>query len=293
MIRYVDRKSKAVCSEKIYGEKALRILYGRGPISLALCFLISYFPFVSRLYGYLMKRPSSRKKIEPFIREYGIDTTEFATHQFDSFNDFFIRKLKSNCRPIVAQGLAMPADGRYLVYPKFNRFFVKGQEFCLKELLRDGAYGRRFEEGSMAIARLCPIDYHRFHFPCAGLALEPRLINGHLYSVNPIALRKRIAILSENKRVITEIESDRFGTVLFIEVGATSVGSIRQTFAPKTHVEKGQEKGYFEFGGSCIILLFEKNRIRFDADLIENTERGLETYARYGESLGSAEQIGH
>jgi phosphatidylserine decarboxylase len=142
----------------------------------------------------------------------------------------------------------------------------------------------------MVIARLCPVDYHRFHFPCDGLADTPQLINGPLYSVNPIALQRRFAILSENKRVITEIESELFGTVLFVEIGATAVGTIKQTFRPNQVVYKGQEKGYFEFGGSCIVLLFEENRIVFDADLVANTKQGFETLVKFGESLGTVKK---
>jgi phosphatidylserine decarboxylase len=290
MIEYIDRKTGAVCAEKVYGEKYLSLLYGRGPFSNILSWtllpLVARFSWPSWFYGWRMKRPSSRAKIAPFIEEYGIDTSEFQTTEFASFNDFFIRKLRPECRPI-AKGIALPADGRYLVYPKFDRFFVKGQEFSLGSFLQNGAYGRRFEEGSMVIARLCPTDYHRFHFPCDGVALKPHLINGVLYSVNPLALKKRISILSENKRVVTEIESKEFGTILYVEIGATSVGSIRQTFRPNQAVKKGDEKGYFEFGGSCIVLLFEKGRVKFDPDLVENTHRGYETLCRFGESLGT------
>ncbi len=101
-----------------------------------------------------------------------------------------------------------------------------------------------------------------------------------------MALRKRLAILAENKRMITEIETERFGTILYVEIGATSVGAIRQTYTPETPVKKGDEKGYFEFGGSCIVLLFERDKLRFDADLIKNTEQGFETRANFGDSLG-------
>jgi phosphatidylserine decarboxylase len=174
------------------------------------------------------------------------------------------------------------------VYPKFEQFSIKGQSFDLAAFLDDTAYAHRFNTGSMVIARLCPTDYHRFHFPCDGRADTPRLINGPLYSVSPLALRRRLSILSENKRVITEIESEQFGTVLYVEIGATAVGTIRQTFRPDSAVQKGQEKGFFQFGGSCIVLLFEENRIAFDADLVANTEKGFETLANFGESLGTA-----
>src|SRR3989344_2992740 len=259
-ITYIDRKTGQTAIERVYGGPFLSLLYGD---------------------GFLQKRKSSAKKIAPFIQAYGIDASEFADSGFDSFNDFFIRKLKPERRPIAQDPkiVVLPADGRYLVFNQFDRFFIKGQEFSLLEFLKDPPMARRFQEGSMAIARLCPSDYHRFHFPCDGIPAKPRLINGLLYSVNPIALKKNVSILSENKRMITEIETDHFGTVLYIEIGATSVGSIRQTYTPDLKVKKGDEKGYFEFGGSCIALLFEKGRVTFDADLTANTQKGIETKA--------------
>jgi len=290
-ILYIDRKSGKKCLEKVYGQKALSLLYGDSFLSKCLSPIlvqfISKFPLISILYGFFQKTKSSAKKVAPFIKEYEIDSSEFVEKKFSSFNDFFIRKLKGETRPIDCdpETFVMPADGRYLVYPKFNDFVVKGKEFSIRQFLDSSELASRYADGSMAIIRLCPIDYHRFHFPCDGRASKARLINGFLYSVNPIALAKRISILSENKRMITEIQTERSGTVLYIEIGATSVGSIHQTYTPESNISKGQEKGYFEFGGSCIVLLFEKNRIAFDNDLITNTQNGLETRANFGQSL--------
>ncbi len=293
-INYIERTTGEKRVEKIYGHKALSILYGdgflKGLFSKLVLPILAYFPFFSKAYGYLQKRQGSKKKIQPFIEAYEVDASEFLEWDFQSFNDFFIRKLKPSARPIVQdpQILTLPADGRYLVYPSFRQFVVKGKEFSLFDFLRNQADANRFSDGSMAIVRLCPSDYHRFHFPCDGLPGEAYLINGALFSVNPMALRKRISILAENKRMITEIETELFGTLLYIEIGATAVGTIRQTFTPHQKIRKGEEKGYFEFGGSCIVLLFEKGRITFDADLIRNTEQGLETRAYFGGSLGFA-----
>jgi len=292
MIQYIERKTGRVCIEKVFGEKTLGLLYGDGLFSKI--FYYTLLPFlahsalVSRFYGYLQKLPSSRSKIEPFIQAYGIDQSEFAAAEFRSFNDFFTRKLKAECRPIDQdpRRAVLPADGRYLAYHVFDRFFVKGQEFSLESFLQDPVLSRRFANGSMLIARLCPVDYHRFHFPCDGVAPSAKLINGPLYSVNPIAIQKRVAILSENKRMVTEIDTKAFGTMLYVEIGATSVGTIRQTYQAGTPVHKGQEKGYFEFGGSCIVLLFEKGRIAFDPDLVLNTKKGYETLCHFGESMG-------
>jgi phosphatidylserine decarboxylase len=146
----------------------------------------------------------------------------------------------------------------------------------------------RYEGGSMILSRLCPVDYHRFHFPCPGVPGPPSFINGWLYSVNPIALITRPSIFWENKRVVTAIESPALGQVQFVEIGATMVGSIRQTYTPGATVAKGDEKGYFAFGGSSVAVLFEKGRIEFDADLVKNTAAGIETYARVGERMAQA-----
>jgi phosphatidylserine decarboxylase len=210
---------------------------------------------------------------------------------FNSFNDFFIRKLKPEARPIAEGDLIsiLPADARYLFYQDLSQldgFLVKGQRFCLKELLQDEALAGRYEGGSMVLARLCPTDYHRFHFPVDCIPGEPKLINGYLYSVNPIALKQNIDIFTMNKRVVTELETQHFGTIQFIEVGATNVGSINQTFTPHSPCYKGSEKGYFSFGASSLVLLFEPGCIVFDNDLIEATLHNIEMLGLMGQSMG-------
>ena len=135
------------------------------------------------------------------------------------------------------------------------------------------------------MARLCPTDYHRFHFPFSCHASSVKVINGFLYSVNPLALSKNIEIFTENTRVISTLTSEIFGEVIFIEVGATNVGSIHQTYREGT-VQKGEEKGYFSFGGSSLILLFEEGRIVFDQDLIEAGKTGVEIKCLMGQPMG-------
>ncbi len=151
---------------------------------------------------------------------------------------------------------------------------------------------QKFAGGAMLISRLCPSDYHRFHFPVGGTPGETWLLNGWLYSVSPIALRRNLRYLVENKRMLTLIESPEFGTVAQIEVGATNVGTIRQFFEAGRPVQKGEEKGLFAFGGSCVITLFERGRITFDADLVESSARHIEVYARMGDRLGRAAAAG-
>jgi len=165
---------------------------------------------------------------------------------------------------------------------------VKGKRFSLKSLLQDDELAERYAEGAMAMARLCPVDYHRFHFPCECVPGKPRLINGLLYSVNPIALKRNIEYLSQNKRMITELETENFGKILYMEVGATYVGSIHQTYTPGKACAKGEEKGYFAFGGSCLLVLFEPNKIAFDQDLIDFSAKRMEVRGLLGQSLGRA-----
>lgn len=296
-IVYLDRKTKKEHREKVYGRFFLELLYGKNPLyrslSLLLLPLFSQIPLFSRLYGNFQKSKLSKRKVKPFIASYGVDASEFLddVDSFASFNDFFIRRLKPTCRPIDAKKdvVVLPADARYLVFPNIDQadgFWIKGKKFCLRSLLQNDELAARYTHGSMAIARLCPVDYHRFHFPCDCTPGKTQLINGPLYSVNPIALKRTIEILSENKRVITELRTEHCGTILYIEVGATYVGSIQQTYAPEGNYAKGDEKGYFEFGGSCLILLFEPGKIAFDQDLIETSAKNMEVRGFLGQSLG-------
>ena len=293
-IRYIDRRDGEVKTEVIYGERSLRWAYGNPLGRLAQWLLVRRW-IVSAWYGRKMNGVSSRVRIKPFIEQYGLDENEFAkpVDEYNSFNEFFHRKLKPSARPVdpAPDSVVFPADGRHLAFADITgetNFFIKGQSCDLERFLGDAGLAKRYDGGPMLLSRLCPVDYHRFHFPCAGEAGIPRFINGWLYSVNPIALITRPSIFWENKRVVTQIESPALCQVLFVEIGATMVGSIRQTYMPGETVAKGEEKGYFAFGGSSVAVLFEKGRIEFAADLLKNTAAGIETYARVGERMGQA-----
>ncbi len=292
-IVYYDRYQKALCQEKVYGDKSLRWTYGTTAGKVALHLLVKRVLF-SCWYGWWMDRASTKKKIEPFIKEYGLDADEFvcSPQDFKNFNEFFYRKLKPEARPIDSQAssIVFPADGRHLCVPDLSQsdgLFVKGEMFDLKTLVGDPDLASRYEKGSLLLSRLCPTDYHRFHFPIAGVPGPPRLLNGPLFSVNPIALCQNIQILATNKRMLTELKTDTCGTVLLLEIGATCVGGIRQTYESGKAVSKGGEKGYFRFGGSSTMVIFEPGRIAFDEDLVEHSRNHRELYARIGDSMGA------
>lgn len=288
----IDRKTGKKIEEKVFGGSALQTLYGT-LYGKPLAHLISRISLVSSAYGFWQNLSITKKNIAPFIKEYGVDTTEFRlpVNEFRSFNDFFIRKLKPEARPIDLDKdtAVIPADGRYRFFQNIaevDGFVVKGEKFNLSTLLDNEEQSQRYANGTMVMARLCPTDYHRFHFPVDCVPSVPRRINGYLYSVNPIAIKQNIHIFSKNKRMITELDSSKFGKVLFIDVGATNVGTINQTFEPNFPYLKGDEKGYFSFGGSALILLFEPNRILLDPDLTKQS--AFELYCKMGTRMGIA-----
>lgn len=288
MIRFIDRNSGQIREEKVFGEKAIAFITKEGWWHRFFLVLVAKLPLFSALYGLWQKAPWTKSKIKNFIDSYQVDHSEFEKRvdEFASFNDFFIRKLKVEARPIAASDAVIPADGRYRFFENFSQapgIVVKGQKFSLETLLQDEELADRYREGSVVLGRLCPVDYHRFHFPCDGIPASSKLINGYWFSVNPAALKKNIHILSQNKRVYCLLETERLGTVLLMEVGATNVGSIIQTYEPGRPACRGDEKGYFSFGASALVILFEPGVIKFSDDLLGHD---LEVYCRMGESLG-------
>ena len=293
-IRFYNRYTQSTETEQVYGEKWLRWTYETALGRFSAWALLKRAVF-SHWYGWRMDRAVSAQKVLPFIASYDLDVDEFAKSplEFKTFNEFFYRALKKEARPIAAgdDTAVFAADGRHLVFPDVDAaggFYVKGAKFTFADLFGDEALAREFAGGAMVISRLCPVDYHRFHFPVAGVPAEPRLINGYLYSVSPIALRRNVGYLVQNKRALTLIDGTRFGRVAMFEVGATCVGTIKNLFAAGSPAAKAAEKGFFTFGGSCVITVFAKGRIRFDDDVVAQSARQIETYARMGDRLGVA-----
>lgn len=296
-IRFYNRYSGAIEDEAIYGEAWIRRAY-ENPVGRWVVFALVKRALFSRWYGWRMDRPSSRQRVQPFVERYNLRLAEFAErlNAFRSFNEFFYRRLKPEARPIDAdsRSVVFPADGRHLGfenYSKIDGIFAKGEVFSLAELLQDEALAERFHQGVLVISRLCPVDYHRFHFPFGGVPGPARLIPGALYSVNPIALRQDIRILVRNRRWVTNMESPGLGSWLMVEVGATNVGSSVSTFRPGQAVRKGEEKGYFRFGGSLTMCLFAKGTVRLESDLLEWSPRGMEVFARVGDRLGMLSSV--
>lgn len=232
--------------------------------------------------------PSSATAIPGFIHFHQLDMTEvlLPTCDFKNFNEFFFRKLKPDARPCFAPDrpeiITSPADCRTVVFNRLEdaqKIWVKGREFSIERLLGD-AYAedvKRYQNGSLGIFRLAPQDYHRFHIPVDGIMGEPKLIDGEYYTVNPMAIRSALDVYGENIRVLVPIESERHGRVMVVCVGAMMVGSTVITRKEGEHVKRAEELGYFKFGGSTILLLFEPGAMLYDGDLVDNSKGALET----------------
>ncbi len=289
MIIVYNRETKTYETEQVAGNTYLKWTYS-SPVGMKLLELIVKKKLFSKLYGFFCDSKISRKKIPSFVSEFGIDLSlcEKKLEQFESFNDFFTRKLT---RPIdrALGSLISPGDGKLVAYDNIdlNKLVqIKGYTYSFSKLIDDPSIASKFSEGTCLILRLNPTDYHRFNFIDNGVCEETKKIKGDYYSVNPIALKAVTELFCKNKREWSIFHSDNFGDVLCVEVGATFVGSIIQTYSPRKIVKKGDEKGYFKFGGSTTLLFFEKGKVSIDEDIIAQTNKGHETSVVMGEKIG-------
>ena len=281
MIIY-DRKTKETMQEKVYEDRAMRFLYNT--TIGGLCVLFLRLPVVSKIYGLFQKSRRSKANINKFIHDYNIDMSGFG-HDFKSFNDFIIRKRPRAEFSTERSFLIAPADSCVLAYTVTNdgKFSIKGKTYALAKFLKDKKLAQDYDGGAFLIFRLRVYDYHRFCFIDDGVILSHKRAGGFLDSVN-MSATGRFA-LSSNRREISILRTVNFDDVVFAEVGAMLVGRIVQTRG-KTDFNKGDEKGYFEFGGSSIVLLLKKDIVKIDGDILAYSAKGIETKVSLGERIG-------
>lgn len=247
--------------------------------------------------------PMSRRDILSFIKfhKLNMDEVRLPLSEFRTFNEFFYRELKAGSRPCAEperpEVAVSPADSRAVCYDTVSdatQFWVKGRGFTVRRLLGDSipemVAQSYVDDGAMGIFRLAPQDYHRFHSPVDGVVGEPVVYAGQYYTVNPMAIRSMLDVFGENVRVVVPIQSDCHGLVMVVCVGAMMVGSTVITATPGERIARTDELGYFKFGGSTVIVLFERGRLAFDSDLVENSKSAIETLVRVGHSIGTAKQ---
>lgn len=257
--------------------------------------------------GVKFDSPLLQKDIQSFINFHKLDMTDCLLSdpkQFATFNDFFYRKLKPDARPVEAkenENIAVsPADCRCITYTTVDeatQLWIKGRNFSLAKLFNGNFNNLEntdlYKAGNccVGIFRLAPQDYHRFHSPVKGVIGPIKYIEGEYYTVNPMAIRSDLDVYGENVRVLIPIETEKFGTMVLVAVGAMMVGSTVLTVKEGQQVERGQEVGYFKFGGSTVLLLFQKDKFVFDSDLVNNSKQCVETLVRVGQSIGHTPDV--
>lgn len=292
MIKIYNRLTKKYDVENVAGENYIKWCY-ESPIGKGITELFIKKKLFSKLYGVYCDTKFSKNKVSSFIQNFDIDMSlaKKSEKDYNNFNDFFIRELTPNARPIKMDKnvLVSPGDGRLLAFDNIsisNLVQVKGIHYSLSELIGDDKIASEYEGGTCLILRLCPTDYHRFHFVDWGSAEKTNFINGNYYSVNPTALERIPKLYCQNKREWSIFHSENFGDIIHVEVGATCVGSIIQSYLPNTPVTKGSEKGYFKFGGSTTILFLKAKTVTIDEDILLQSSLGFESKVNMGESIG-------
>lgn len=268
-------------------EKFLGKLYGTTAGRAALKLLVR--PSVSKVGGWLLSKKISCAVIKPFIKKAGIHMEDYERRRFTSYNDFFTRKIRPESRPIDREPshFISPCDGRLTVHTVTSEaaFYVKNTKYTLKSLTRSEKIPQRYIGGQLLIFRMTMDDYHRYAYADSGYIGKSKKIPGFFHTVKPAA-NDYCSVYKENQRDISLLDSENFGTLLLVEVGALLIGKIVH-YEENKKVTRGAEMGRFEFGGSTIIICAEKERLKIDEDILQNSEQNIETKVQYGMKIGT------
>ena len=279
-MKIVDRKTKEERTLQYSG--SVIFLYtsfiGRGLLKIVTC------PFVSKLVGKYMNSRLSKRRIKKTIKANNIDMNLYEKKDYNSFNDFFTRRKKELNFDTKKDDFVSPCDSKVLAIKinKDSTFDVKGSRYDLKTIINEDLTNK-YDNGYALIFRLEVTDYHRYHFIDDGTLDEYKFIKGKLNTVQPIAYNKKI--FHTNSREYTTLHTKNFGDIIEVDVGALCVGKISNNKEIKEY-KKGDEKGYFEFGGSTIILFVKDKKVIIDKDILDNSRIFKETTVSCGEKIG-------
>ncbi len=285
-MQYYDRKKQEIVEEIEYQKKLLEFLYHTKPGRLLLKLFVAR-PWFSNLRALYQRSRWSKKDIKPFVEKHHIDTVKWDLSEFCSFNDFFIRKDLDI--PIIEdkESLIAIADAKLMTYHVSNNlmFIIKNTVYSVEDILGSAEKAECFEGGTCLVYRLAVNDYHRYHYLDNGSLISAKKINGELHTVRPIS--EEYKVFTRNTRVVNMLKTENFGTVAQVEVGALLVGKIvnhkKKTF------RKNEEKGYFEFGGSTIVVFIEKD-VELDEDIKKMNASGIEVQVTIGSKIGKVKE---
>lgn len=263
---------------------AIRFLYGTRIGRLLLKPLIR--PSFSKLMYRYLNSPLSKWLAEDYIKKYDIRTDMFEQQEYASFNSFFTRKKKNLSADMTPNRIISPCDGYLSAYRISQELVlkVKNTRYSIESLLRDKELAERYYGGLCLVFRLAPYNYHRYIHIADGSVIKSKKINGVLHCVRPIACEK-YPVYTENCREYSVVKTDDLGVIVQMEIGALLVGRINNDNSSE-YVLKGFEKGYFEAGGSTVILLFERNRASVFENIRKASAFGRETEVRIGQQIG-------
>lgn len=278
---YIDKDQNIINGETAQ-DRLLRRIYSSRVLRL---FIKPFtYPGFSKAAGKFLDSPLSKFLIKPFIKSNNIDMRDYKADGYRSFNGFFTRKINPGARKIDDAKIISPSDGKVSAYKidASSVFEIKNSKYCVASLLRSRKLAEKFMGGTAVVIRLCVDDYHRYCYALSGTKGEDRKISGFLHTVNPAAF-DAVSVFCENSREYCVIKSDETLAVQ-MEVGALMVGKITNLTSCPAKVTKGEEKGYFEFGGSTIVLLLQEG-VEIRGEFLENTRLGLETLVSLGDPL--------
>ncbi len=269
-------------------DRMLKKLYGNAFGRLLLKPLTR--PFISKVAGSFLSTKFSCRLIKSFIQKNNIDMSLYEKVEYRSYNDFFCRRIKAEVRPIdfSPKSLISPCDSKLTVLriTDATRFVIKQTEYSVASLLQNEALAQEYKNGYALIFRLSVDDYHRYCYIDDAEKEKTVTIRGKLHTVNPIA-NDYFPIYKENTRTYSVLHSKNFGDIVMMEVGALLVGKIVNHHNDTQKVQRGQEKGYFQFGGSTVVVLLKENAVNIDEDILKNSAQDYETVVKFGEKIGT------
>ena len=285
MIQVYDRKSKECYVEKEFGKGLLEFLYGN-PVGRIILKTFIINKFYSKIKGMRERSKGSRKKIAEFIKEYDIDMTRYEEKEYKSFDEFFTRRLRKTYRELDCKkkDFISPADAKLQVYKIDNRLRlkIKGTDYNLEELLKNDKITNNYRNGYCLVYRLSVDDYHRYCHIDDGELVYDKVIKGKLHTVRPISSRYKV--FKENQREYMILNTENLGEMIYMEVGAMQIGKINNH--DLSEFKKGQEKGYFSYGASTIVIIVQNNKVKIDDDILKMNKKNIEVKVKYGERIG-------
>lgn len=276
----VERKTKK--EYKCEESKILKFLYNNFIGRVILKLLIN--KLVANVVAAFMNSSLSNFMKNRKIKKYNIDMTLFEDKKYNSYNAFFTRKFKVINKNVDKKYFISPCESKLMILDvkKDTEFKVKGSTYSLNSIIND-KISKEYVGGYALIFRLDVNNYHRYCYIDNGKRTKYKHIEGLLHTVQPLVYDK-VKVFHQNSREWCVLKTENFGDVIQVEVGALNVGKINN-HKEKTF-SKLDEKGYFEFGGSTVILFVKKDQVIFDEDILTNSKNGKETMVNYGEIIG-------